>query len=266
MEHPDPNAFPFLTREMLEFGNVAKLELVVRSNQTTQRTIFIRGLTRSGKINITHIGTSTTFFTETITQIDDIPIMLAVAPLALANTHGDLYVTVSLRIDGDLSVPLLAGYVTQMKGLSWPNTNLTDLVPGHGMTLALQITQPSAGAEMTFTVPSNRIIHIRSIGFRLVTDANVADRTVTIETVHDGAASLFLPAQNLQEASKTKDYTFMSLVPTGEDANLNLIWGRMPPDLWLVGNDTLETKTTTLQAGDQFSLAALNVEMFFEGA
>lgn len=257
---------PFLTREMLEFGNKSKFELVVRSNQTTQRTIEIRGFTRSGRINIKHIGTSTTVLTETIQQVGDIPIMLAVVPTALANSHGDLYVSVSLRVDGDISIPLVAGYVTQAKGLSWPNTNLGELVPAHGGTNSIQVTAPAAGAEWTHTVSANRIWHIRSITCTMVADANVATRTLTITATHLGTSNIQGAANFTQAANETRTYTLAAGLGVGPSAAFNKIFGALPIDFWLAGEDVIASETNNIQVGDQYSVIALNIDEFFEGA
>lgn len=251
---------------MLRFGNIAQLQLVVRSNQTTQRTIFIRGITRSGTIGITHVGTSTTTLTESIHGIDDIPILLSVAPVALANVHGDLFVSVSLRINGDLSIPLLSGFVTQAKGLSWPNTNLQDLQPGHGHDNSIQITQPAAGAEFTITVPANRLWRIHSVTFTLVTDANPASRLVRLILTHLGTSFIIFPASTTQAASLSRFHSFLIGASGIPAAVSTTIISTFPDQIWAAGEDVFESDTVSRQVGDQFSVIALNVEEFFEGA
>ncbi len=255
---------PFFTREMLKFGKEANFELLIRSNQTTQRTLIVRGFTRSGVVSIRHVGDSITTLTETSHGIDDIPIFLAVTPLATANTHGDLYVSVSLRINGDLTIPLVSGFVTGIKGISWPNTNLQDVIPGRGMTESLQITPPAAGNNVSFTIPSNRVLKLRSLVFKLTTDATVASRNVLVEMVHLGTGSIFMGTLPLHLASLVRDYTF---APFGAQTNVifnGKIFGAMPNDLWLASEDTLTIIVNNIQAGDVFSAIALNVEQFFE--
>ncbi len=269
MEHGDKIQFPqlpFLTREMLAFGNKTKFELAVRSNQTTQRTIEVRGFTRSGRVNIKHIGTSTTLLTETIHQVGDIPIMLAVAPTALANSHGDLFVSVSLRIDGDISIPLVSGYVTQAKGLSWPGTDLQSLIPGHGLIVGTQVTAPAAGAEFTHTITANRVLHIFSLTFRFVTDANAANRTIGIIITHDGTSLIKFAAVASQTASLTRDYTFSQISGLSPTLFSTAIFSPLPAELWVIGEDTIETETTNIQVGDQFSLISINGDQYFNGA
>lgn len=265
MPPPEFPQLPFLTRDMLPFGNKMKLELVVRSQQTSNRTIEVRGITRESKINIKHKGVLGAFLTESITQIGDFPIMLAVAPTALSNTHGDIYVSVSIRIDGDISIPLLSGYVTRLKGLSWPNTNLAELVPDKGEIVSIQVPTPSVGTDISFTVAANQILHVLSITFKLVTDATAGDRRATFRATLQGTSLLLFIASVVQAASLTREYSFNTIGEILDTTDDIQIFSHLPFNLWLSGGDTLVTQSPNLNAGDQFSNVALNVHRYFEG-
>lgn len=258
--------FPFLTREMLSAGHKSVLELVVRSNQTTQFVVQVRGFTRASKINIRHEGNSTTTFDETVHGIGDFPIMIAVAPTTLTAQHGQLYVSVSLRIDGDISVPLVAGYVTGVRGLAWPNVNLEPVIPGHGHSTVVQMANPAAGANLSFTVPDNRVLHIRAIAMQFVTDANAANRYITVEITHPGAGPIVTGSRVAHIASRDRQYTFAPGL-TLPDLNVqDKFLGPLPVDTWVQEGNTIATLIEGIQVGDQLSNLALWVDSYFRGA
>ena len=257
---------PFLTREMLKFGSDAKFELSVTTISVAAVSVPIRGITRSGVISAKHTGTANSQLATSNFQIDDIPTMITVAPLAAGFVHGSVYASLSLRINEDIVFTLVSGFLTTAKGLSWPNSNLSDPMPGHGMIELKTFNNPSAGANLSSAITPGETWRVLYGGFDLVTNATAASRRVHVGT--EVAATRFIVSwgNTDQLASTTKSYELLRIgsIPVEEASNRIII--PIPDDLWLRDLDTFEIEVKNKQAGDQLSTIVLMVEKFFKGA
>lgn len=259
-------AVPFLTREMLNFGREATLELLVRSVATVVRTFNISGATREGLIRATHTSFGNKQAQISIHRIPDIPIFFSVIPSATVTIQGRLHVTVSLRINGDIVFPLVSGYVYDHKPLSWPETNLRDNVPNHGNIEEIYTDDPAAGQEIEYFLEPNELWHITHCAITLVTSATVADRRVHLVFQGGRAGQIHCFAAINQTASQTRKYSFAPYGTILSEQDNGVILVNLPKDLWIDGEGTISTITTNLQAGDNFSRLKIFRELFFQGA
>jgi hypothetical protein len=131
-------------------------------------------------------------------------------------------------------------------GLAW-----TEVVPG---------TQPNAGAGFTFANPSQYTARLLAITFRFVTDANVANRTVHVDT--DDASGNIVTRDGIGgvlTATSTAFFTF-SVQRTGADWDTNNFAYAPLSGVWMEGPRNVQITVANIQAGDQLS----QIQMLWE--
>jgi len=257
-------ALPFLTREMLKFGAHSQLSLVITSFSTLASTIAIRGLTRDGIFEYRHSTLSTGLpSTETFT-IPDIPISISVHDDSDSFVQGGTYVKIALRINDDIVLELAAGYVHQMKAITWPQVHQQDPIPNHGRFRVITGTDPGTDTEIDETVPANRVWRIISFSANFVTDANAATRTVVLD-ITDGTDIVFRTfVSGTQIESLTRRYSFANygeVVVAGSDGSR---LGTLPNDFFLPEGFHFLTKTSNMQTGDNWAAPRIFVEEFIQ--
>lgn len=137
---------------------------------------------------------------------------------------------------------------------------LTQLVADEAGPLVYQLNtlaQPAvAAAFATVVVPGGQTWLLEAIHYRLVTDANAANRFLML-TVDDGEHVIArIPQPVTQAASLTVDYSYTA----GGDRNVPAINGVVTapmPRLLLFPGYRITFAATAFQAGDQLSLGAI---------
>lgn len=143
---------------------------------------------------------------------------------------------------------------------------LTQLL-GHGRAFSevLTVAKPAAGASgFTYTNSGAYWELLDSFSFRLVTDANVANRGVTVK-VNDasGAVLVMAPPPIDQAAAITFDYCY---APQISSNNAGQTAGMFPlPSVWLQPGFTVTVTIGSVQVGDQVSNIRLYAERFVTG-
>lgn len=256
---------PFLTRMMLKFGNTAKLELVLSSTAAKSAELVVKGITQSGVISMKQDTRADSVKKTTISQIDDIPIMIGIETTKLNTYHGSIFASLALRINGQIIFTFLSGFITNIKGLSWPNSNLQDTIPGKGIMTKEISADPAAGANATISVPPNELWKIRNIYMTFVTDATVANRKIHITiTGQQTGINKCLTTSN-QTANKTIEYFFQIQNARASILQGNHIISELPAETWIDYDSIIETDIANLQAGDNLSVMTVGIEKFFTG-
>lgn len=136
---------------------------------------------------------------------------------------------------------------------------------GHAFTEVVPVAKPAVALGFTYTVSSLYWELIDSLSFRLVSDANAANRQVLV-TVNDGSGVPLaaFPAASVQAASLTNDYYFLASLSnfntTVSTVSTNPIYtGFLQPTF------TVVVTVGAVQAGDQISRIRLNLERFVTG-
>lgn len=127
------------------------------------------------------------------------------------------------------------------------------------------VAAPAAGAEFTISAPGQGLWRVVSLAFRLVTDANVANRAVSL-VASDGTTTVWrASASAVQAAGVTIDHG----VYAGSSAALltgSVAVFALPSDgLLLLPGWSLRSVTGNIQAGDQYSAIGALVEEFPNG-
>lgn len=259
-----PSAFYCTGEEFLRvtsFGSLASIELAIRS----------RFLLRDGGIVASadrHIPTSNRTAAST-------EIQLAAGWLLGAEVHatsgsprrGQLFVIVDvIRGSGagaTVVQTLLQGYATDTSRLAWPGSPILSSIDGSGVLRSVAGTDPAANTEISETVPTNARWRLHAARFPLVTDANAANREVSV-TFDDGVNVLCrVPSRVTHVASTTITYSLfrdsaLETVAQDTERTIRLPW------LDLQGGMRWNTVTTNRQVGDDYSAPRYLVEEWIE--
>lgn len=148
-------------------------------------------------------------------------------------------------------VQLLSGYTSQIFSLSWPfspQKNPGDMLRG---AFSKAVSNPAAGANFTYTVPSNSQHLIQSVRCRLVTAVTAATRRMHIEFETSTGKIYTRSCATTQIASLTYDYNFAfdgaPEVLNGTNVNVPI------PEVDLAADGTIKSVVASIQATDQLS-------------
>ena len=160
---------------------------------------------------------------------------------------------------------LMQGPVSALTRRAWPGSPLAASIEGPGTLRSITGTDPAANVSISETVPTGARWRVHALAVTLVTDANVANREVSI-TFDDGTTVYAVAAAGAnQAASLTRRYTAARGGVRGAAATAAEISIALP-DLWLPAGHRIKTVTTNFQAGDNFGAPQLLVEEHLEGA
>ncbi len=255
---------PFVSRKMLSFENGVqfKLRLSVEAVDLTANELEIRGMTKEGMFIHRYITNNTGILSSGDFAIPDVPIFVSVIDRNGAFQQGQCTVTLQLMANGIPFYELCSGQVYRQKSISYPATNQNDLMPNRGFFPRERGANPAAGAECIFTVGTGRVKIVQCLYLTLTTSAAVANRRVHVIFRSEGDIIFQTFSDIDQTASTTKKYVVSAMhgLPDREDDNVILI--TIPENIVLTGDETIETLTTNLQAGDNWGVPIMLSEEF----
>lgn len=118
---------------------------------------------------------------------------------------------------------------------------------------------PAVATDWTLRNDRGSLWLIRSIIFSLVTDANVANRSVAIQVTAGEDVWFRTVSAVVQAASLTRTYSAFTGSPAGAD-NASAILMAWPTDgLWVPPGHVVSSLTGLIQAGDQFGALLADV-------
>lgn len=123
------------------------------------------------------------------------------------------------------------------------------------------VTNPAAGADFVLTVPGGRIWRLLSLRAQLLTDANAANRNVTLRVDDGNGDFAHYPFNTTHAASIDRRYCWVwgptsAFEASGSSGNLV----QPGPQFLLLPGWRLEVVTGNVQAGDQWSAITAMVE------
>lgn len=253
---------PFITRKMLAFEGATTFSLVVQSTSDDTKQVTLRGFTKEGPFTfqITNTGDGT-LNTQTL-RISDVPIFVTVIDEANGYSEGEFFCRVSLAVNGDIVHQLAAGYIFGINGISWPTSNLAPSVPYTGILSTRSGSNPAAGSETSITVPANQIWRVYSWRAQLVTDGTAVNRFVHLR-ITDGSNRLYETfTTTAHTASLTRDHFAFHGVPTVAAFENTESLMPFPAEVWLREGSVISTVTTNLQAGDNWGVPQVRVQIY----
>jgi len=226
-------------------------------------TLYIRGYTKHGTFNAVHTTSSDRAMRTTEIRLPDFPIAITIDEPAGGVRRGQIWCRGSLLLGGFPVYQYFAQYLTDENHPFWPPGLFEDNLAPPGF-LRRETVSPTAGSEISFSVPTNARWRIHSLRYKFVTDATITTRRINI-IVDDGVNTLiWLPCKVTQAESLIRYYNF---VPgdIDETAFTNTeIRASLPNPLILFQGWRIRTSTTNLQAGDAFSGVNLVIEEWLE--
>lgn len=158
---------------------------------------------------------------------------------------------------------LAQGVVSNLQGLAWPGSPITDSINRPGFIRELAGTDPAAGVECSDTVPSGARWSLRAYTVPLVADGTAANRFPTL-VIDDGSLVMFrAEAPEAVVASQTR--TFQASPGTDRLVSVSGFpsWN-VPIGLQMFAGCRIRTSTTNLQAGDNWGSPIILVEEWLE--
>lgn len=132
---------------------------------------------------------------------------------------------------------------------------ITSDLDGPGEMQSLTGANPAAGIEIIETVPTNTIWRLWGGYATLVTDAGVANRRVNVY-IDDGTNNIFRSVSaSVQTASNTETYTIGPHAVVADNH-----WIPTPSGMVMLAGWRIQTSTTLIEAGDNWSAPQLTVE------
>lgn len=260
-EKPQPT--PFISRDQLKFQEGKMFSVSIETQSSLVATLTVRGFTKEGPFRFLHTTTSTGAVATSVFRLPDIPIFLSVIDQTALFYPGECRAVCKLIVDGVAHATLCDGLVNVLKGIAWPVPTDYPSAQGKGAAWVVTTANPNANVEISYTFVEPFAMKLKSLRFQLVTDANVANRTVhVVLTKANGVVIELLPSV-AQAASLTKNY---SAAPYGDNTSLNEdndITINMPADIWIESGYIISTTTTNRQVGDNYGAMAIELEAFF---
>lgn len=113
---------------------------------------------------------------------------------------------------------------------------------------------PPIGVNLNWISPQNTRILVHSVTLTVTTNANVANRRVTIQGAHGSVPFTQAPAPGHQVATETINYFFAPcILGIDESDDLSTMWAPISEHLYLEPGHSLETAIINLDGGDQLS-------------
>lgn len=259
----DPRALPFINRDMLDYSAASQFTLVVQSQSQATNAFQIRGATKAGPFVYSHSPTSDFAVKTESFSISDFPIWLTVTDTDGAYDPGHCYVRVSVAINGNIVHQLLAGYIYETKGVSWPHTRVEPTLPMFGQVNSQFGSNPAAGAECSITVPARKVWKILAFTATLVTDATAVTRQVHVLLDTGLGDPIECISPTTQTASLTRKYNGWHQGHNDANTDGTKITLNIPDGIYLPPSSTITTLTTNLQAGDNWGQPSVWVEEYF---
>lgn len=151
---------------------------------------------------------------------------------------------------------LFKGYIFSNSPLVWPFGLSVNIGEEHGSSFPEAVSNPAPGGYFNYSMTSSVITEVVSLQFRLVTDANAANRQVSILLTQAAITFLVLTANVVQVASTTRDYYFAGGVFEGERDDKIFVPSPFP--MRFAQSSNILSSVSNIQAGDQIS----NIRVF----
>ena len=158
-----------------------------------------------------------------------------------------------------LLIALLSNVLSPSAQVSRVTGAVSSCAPGAGVIRSITGTNPAAGGAMIETVPAGVVWRFISMNVTLVTDANVASRTVHF--LFDDGTNIYLRVTNDQGQAEnlTQIYNVANGVHTGF-VNPNIQSLPSPSDLFLPAGHRIREGTNNFQSGDDWGAPQMLVE------
>ena len=261
-EDPKFPQLPFLTREMLKFGNKATIELELTTITKESLTVLISGMTREGPFQL-RANVTQTFNSETNRfRLPDIPISVTVSVAEANNLTNEVVCTLFLNINGVRNTLLCQGALAQFWGLSWPHHPQQSPLQLRGHHTTETTPNPIAGAQISDAVEVGQFWILKAINLTFVASGTAASRRLALSIAHADGGTFLIPTPADITAGQTVRICFMEGGEMFNDSVGLRQLAPLPSNLVLPPNTGIATVTTAMEADDDISAANIIFEQF----
>lgn len=237
-------------------------------------TVRVRWLTADGRLTDSDFQHTPNTNRTKATTVVPLGVGFALNVMVFASTgaplRGQTFIQIQLvrGLTGVLLpvATLLQDYVTAVQAVAWPGSPIRSSIEGGGFPRTIVGAAPAAGANINEAVPTGARWLLRSFFSNLVTSAVVANRVIQLAAFNGANVKAFSPSTVNQVASKNWAYSWSQglVLATRADNNAYAIPWIM--NLPLLAGETLQTQTSGIDAGDQWSAPNYAVEELLEAA
>jgi hypothetical protein len=148
---------------------------------------------------------------------------------------------------------LLQGFVTSTQILAWPGSPLQHSFEGQGVARVITGTLPAAGAEISETVPTGARWELVKFSTQFTCSAAAATRQIALRIADaSGNAQFLSPSVTNLTANQVAPHAWaQGTALSALLENITALMG-LPMRLVLPAGASIQTRTTAMQAGDQF--------------
>jgi hypothetical protein len=163
------------------------------------------------------------------------------------------------------AMPLVADYVTQYHPIGFPNSRTLSPTEGPGMIYEINLANPGAGNDWTYSLPVNNRMRVQSIAAVFSASAAVANRIIRVQTknilggiTYQAAATLVITANQAALVAIAPGQVTTTL----DAGTINIA---LPTPILLYGVQTICVSTLGLQATDAWSGIHMDTEIWVDG-
>jgi len=237
-------------------------------------TINYRVMGRDGRVQWGQFSVTATTQYAANTGFTVLPegwlLSIVITTNAASQKRGSMYVTCGLGINpsptslGTNVRLLLADYLTAAAGMGWPGNQMVSSVEGPGLINSVQIGNPAAGVDWTYTVPAGIRAWIHNVSALFTTAVAVANRIPGYRIKDSGGNQLYImSASAAQAASLVFNYEGVEDSVLAIDAGTHALVA-LPAEVYLSAGYVFTSITGAIQAADQWSGINLNLETWID--
>lgn len=133
------------------------------------------------------------------------------------------------------------------------------------MPRMLEVAQPAAAADLVITPTGGQSMEICAFDFNFDTDANAADRIITLQLTTDSVDAIVGRAPAILAANEVAEFTVIAGASNFLDSGGTQGIIAIPARLIIQTGDTLTVNIQNIQAGDQISGTVVSYLTYFLG-
>lgn len=122
--------------------------------------------------------------------------------------------------------------------------------PEFGQVWIAYPANPAAGANFTYTLPTPYHYKLDAVRFKIVTDANAANRQVMLHMYTVGAPSIYYSSTILVAENLTRYYSLWAGLNTIDRGTFSQNVCSLPPQMYLRENCIIASDIKNIQVGD----------------
>lgn len=264
-EGSNPKNLPFLAREMLDFGDSSAFGLQINCSPkaSASATIFVRGVTKFGPFTYQCAVTAAGGQQDFNFVLPDIPIFLSITQANTITVMNGVWVCCRLTVNGDVGVVLTQGYPNTNTALSWPVQQNYHRLQLEGDRTQVTGVDPSAGANLSFSVPAGAFYEIVGVKFLFTAAVAVANRRPSVRATFGGNVLFDSAAPADITASQAVTCSFFQGASVQNDATGLRMNAPLPNTLLLEPGTVISTNVANIQGADTITAVVVDLKAYY---